>query len=246
MTDKFDIFDGPLWLREDDNSTPFPPAGSALSDPNGLLAIGGSLTVERLLMAYKNGIFPWYNHDQPIMWWAPDPRTVLYTDELKIARSLRKTIRKNIFSVSFDRCFRDVMQACAAPRKDDNSTWIHHAMLDAYCRLHDLGYAHSVEVWHENKLVGGLYGVAIGRMYYGESMFSLVSDASKVGFAFLIRQLQSWGFTLVDCQIHTAHLQSLGARIIPRERFLSDIREYQQQQPVDSPWQLQLTRDDIL
>jgi leucyl/phenylalanyl-tRNA--protein transferase len=207
-------------LSPDASDLRFPPVG--LASPEGLLAVGGDLRAERLLEAYRHGVFPWYSAGQPILWWSPDPRAVLFPAELRVSRSLRKTLRARKFEVTLDTRFRDVMQACAAPRRKgiEGGTWITPEMLEAYCRLHQLGYAHSVEAWHEGVLVGGLYGVALGTVFFGESMFTRVTDASKVAFVQLVRQLQHWGFTLIDCQLPSAHLDRLGAREIRRPEFL--------------------------
>lgn len=210
------------WL---DASTDFPPADRALREPNGLLAAGGDLSVPRLLNAYRHGIFPWFNADDPLLWWSPDPRMVLVPGEFRISHSLRKTLHRQPFEVRFDTAFESVMRACAAPRDGQAGSWIHDDMIAAYCALHALGYAHSVESWQGGQLVGGLYGVAIGRMFYGESMFSRVSDASKVALAHLARQLERWDFGLIDCQMNTPHLASLGAREIPRAAFLARVQE---------------------
>ena len=191
--------------------------------PEGLLAVGGDLNSERLLAAYRQGIFPWYSEDQPILWWSPDPRSVLLPGDLKISRSLKKTLKKNTFRVTFDQDFAGVIKACAGPRRGDTETgtWITPEMMHAYIKLHKPGYAHSIEVWHDNQLVGGLYGIAMGRAFFGESMFSRMNDASKVGFCFLVRQLEKWGYDFIDCQVESAHLASLGARPIPRKRFIA-------------------------
>jgi len=199
----------------------FPDVELANEDPNGLLAIGGDLEINRLIFAYQNGIFPWYSSGEPILWWSPNPRSILLPRNLKISRSLRKTIRNGGFSITFDRCFTQIMQACAAPRDGDPRTWINTDMLTAYTALHHNGYAHSVECWQNNKLVGGLYGVAIDRVFFGESMFTRVSNASKVAFVFLVKQLEKWGFALIDCQMQTAHLDSLGAINILRTEFIA-------------------------
>lgn len=198
----------------------FPPV--ELASPEGLLAIGGDLRCERLLEAYRHGIFPWFSEGQPILWWSPDPRAVLLPSELKIARSLRKILRRGAFRVTLDRAFSAVMHACAAPRRRnaDGGTWITLEMIDAYCRLHEQGYAHSVETWLGDELVGGLYGVALGGAFFGESMFSRRSDASKVGFVHLVRQLQTWGYALIDCQLPSPHLSRLGAKTVRRRDFL--------------------------
>jgi leucyl/phenylalanyl-tRNA---protein transferase len=198
----------------------FPPVEFA--SPEGLLAIGGDLRAERLLEAYRHGIFPWYNEDQPILWWSPDPRCVLLPAELKVSRSLGKTLRGAKFRVTLDTQFAAVMRACAGPRPQNpqGGTWITDEMLEAYQRLHDRGDAHSVETWAGDELVGGLYGVALGGAFFGESMFMRATDASKVALVRLVRQLAAWGFTLVDCQMTTPHLLSLGAREIRRDEFV--------------------------
>ena len=210
-------------LLHDD--TPFPPVEQALRSPNGLLAAGGSLTPARLLDAYRHGIFPWFNPGDPILWWSPDPRMVLFPEEFKMSRSLRKTLRSGVYEVRADTAFEQVMRACAAPRDAQGGTWITEDMITAYVRLHWMGVAHSVETWRQDELVGGLYGVSIGRMFYGESMFSRSTDASKVALAHLAAQLRRWGYGMIDCQMHTAHLASLGAREIPRAEFVRRVRE---------------------
>jgi leucyl/phenylalanyl-tRNA--protein transferase len=202
---------------------PFPPVDQAEIEPNGLLAVGGDLSSARLLNAYRSGIFPWFSDDQPILWWSPDPRTVLYPERLKISRSLRKTLRNKPFRVTFDQAFAQVMLACSAPRKNGDGTWITMEMLAAYQELHRIGFAHSVEVWLEERLVGGLYGVALDRVFFGESMFSLERDASKVGLVHLIELLQVNGFRLIDCQVYSEHLISLGAEEISRSRFCREL-----------------------
>ena len=196
-----------------------------VSTPEGLLAVGGDLHPERLLEAYRHGIFPWYDEDQPILWWSPDPRTVLFPDKLHISRSLKRSLRPSLFNVTLDRCFRDVMQQCAGPRPQypDGGTWITAEMLDAYTLLHKQGYAHSVETWQDGKLVGGLYGVALGGAFFAESMFTRVPDASKVGLVSLVRQLQAWGFRLMDCQQSSPHVMRFGAEEIPRRDFLDHL-----------------------
>ena len=231
----------PFWLE----TTPvtFPPTHLALPDPNGLLAIGGKLTPEWLLHAYSLGIFPWFNPEEPILWWSPNPRSVLFIEDLKIKRSLRKTIQKwqkdPLFSVTLDQDFTGVMQACASvPRKGQEGTWITPAMLTAYGKLHNSGHAHSVEVWQDDQLVGGLYGIAIGKMFFGESMFAKTTDASKVALVALAMQLNAWGFTLMDTQVETPHLNSLGASQISRNTFEKQIKE-QINQPFEAQkWQL--------
>jgi leucyl/phenylalanyl-tRNA--protein transferase len=201
----------------------FPPVEFA--SPEGLLAVGGDLRVERLLEGYRHGIFPWYNEGQPILWWSPDPRAVLFPKKLGISRSLRKTLRREVFDVTFDTRFRDVMQACAEPREQHprGGTWITAEMTEAYVRLHERGYAHSVETWQDGELVGGLYGVALGGIFFGESMFSRRSDASKVALAWLTRHLDAWNFLLIDCQLPTPHLASLGAEELRRNVFLDHL-----------------------
>ena len=197
----------------------FPPLDKALIEPNGLLAAGGDLSPERLLVAYSQGVFPWFNEDDPILWWSPDPRMVLFPAELKVSRSLNKRLRKGGYDIRSDSEFSQVMQACAEPRKGQSGTWIHPEMVAAYVALHELGLAHSVEIWREDTLIGGLYGIAIGKMFFGESMFSRETDASKVAFVHLVRQLESREFGMIDCQMKTSHLASFGAREIPRKEF---------------------------
>jgi leucyl/phenylalanyl-tRNA--protein transferase len=203
----------------------FPPITQALRLPNGLLAAGGDLSTVRLLEAYRHGIFPWFNAGEPILWWSPDPRMVLFPEEFKVSRSLRKMLRNEHYEVRTDYAFEQVMRACAAPREGASGTWIHDEMIAAYCELHRLGYAHSVETWMGNELVGGLYGVALGRMFYGESMFSRRTDASKIALAHLAAQLERWNFGMIDCQMNTPHLASLGAREIPRKDFIARLQD---------------------
>jgi leucyl/phenylalanyl-tRNA--protein transferase len=197
----------------------FPPVENALSEPNGLLAIGGDLTSHRLLEAYSKGIFPWFNEDQPILWWSPDPRMVLFPHQLKISRSLRKAVKKTHYKICTDCNFTQVMLACAAPREGQSGTWIHPQMIAAYTALHEMGLAHCVETWIDGELAGGLYGVALGKVFFGESMFSRVQDASKIALVHLVKQLQFWQFGLIDCQVKTHHLVSLGAQEISRAEF---------------------------
>ena len=201
----------------------FPPVERALKDPNGLLCAGADLSPARLLEAYRRGIFPWYSGGQPILWWSPDPRMVLFCDELKVSRSLGKSIRNKGFEVRIDSVFPRVIKACSEPRKGEGGTWLSPEMQAAYVTLHRLGHAHSFETWQGGRLVGGLYGVAIGRMFYGESMFSRATDASKVALAGLVGELRARGFPLIDCQQRTPLLASLGAREIPRRQFLRRI-----------------------
>ncbi|WP_296752471.1 leucyl/phenylalanyl-tRNA--protein transferase [Thiobacillus sp.] len=217
-------------------ATFFPAVETALADPNGLLAMGGDLSVERLLDAYRHGIFPWFNPGEPILWWSPDPRMVLVPDEIRVARSLAKRVRNAGFEVRADTSFGDMMRACAAPRAGASGTWISPAMVAAYTRLFDAGYAHSVETWRDGRLVGGLYGVAIGRMFYGESMFSREPDASKVALVRLAQQLRRWEFGLIDCQMETPHLASLGARTLPRTAFTARLAELVNLPHRPGPW----------
>lgn len=223
------------WLGPSD---PFPSVDTALLDPNGLLAAGGDLTPARLLDAYRRGIFPWSADDEPILWWSPDPRMVLYVQELHVSRSLRKRIRSGAMTVTVDRAFPDVVSGCADPRPDGEGTWITPAITRAYGELFRLGHAHSIETWIGDDLVGGLYGVSMGRMFYGESMFARESDASKIALAFLVRQLQRWDFELIDCQMSTAHLASLGAREIPRRDFVARVEALADLPAVATPWKL--------
>jgi len=220
------------------DSMPFPSVGQALDEPNGLLAAGGNLSPERLLDAYQHGIFPWFNADEPVLWWSPDPRMVLFPQEFKESRSLRRTLRNKQYEVRADSAFEQVMRACAAPREGQNGTWIHDEMVAAYTELHRMGYAHSIETWIDGELAGGLYGIAIGRMFYGESMFSRRTDASKIAIAHLAKQLTHWNFGMIDCQMNTRHLASLGAREIPRAEFVVRLRELIHYPDIASPWKL--------
>ena len=221
------------FLSPDD---PFPPVDAAMHEPNGLLAAGGDLSPERLLSAYADGIFPWFGDEDPILWWSPDPRMVLYVKEVHVSRSLGKVLRSDRFRVTLDSAFPAVVRACAEARRDHEGTWITAEMEQAYIRLAELGYGHSVETWQGETLVGGLYGVAIGRMFFGESMFSRVSNASKAALVFLARQLESWGAPMIDCQMSTPHLASLGARDIPRADFVREVRYLAGQPPMAAPW----------
>jgi leucyl/phenylalanyl-tRNA--protein transferase len=197
----------------------------ALRQPNGLLAAGADLSIARLVSAYRQGIFPWYSEGQPVLWWSPDPRMVLEPAAMIVSRSLRKRLRKRDFQVRVDTCFLEVMRACAQPRPGQPGTWITEDMLDAYEGLHAAGYAHSVETWIDGTLSGGLYGVALGGVFFGESMFTHVTDASKIALAHLARQLERWNFGMIDCQMTTAHLASLGAQEIPRKEFMRRLSE---------------------
>jgi len=226
----------PFWIDPGDTTNRFPDVSLALEEPDGLLAIGGSLSPERLISAYRQGIFPWYNEDQPILWWSPDPRAVLFPEKLHIARSLRKTLRKNEFTLSLDQAFEAVMGACSEPRRKQSGTWISEEMKTAYCNMHKLGMAHSVECWQGKELVGGLYGLAFGRVFFGESMFSRVTDASKIAFASFVNQLQKWGFMLIDCQVQSQHMSSLGAELIPREQFVHLLETFCNLPTKPGPW----------
>ncbi|MBW1759687.1 MAG: leucyl/phenylalanyl-tRNA--protein transferase [Deltaproteobacteria bacterium] len=207
-----------------DEPVAFPSPRFAGKD--GLLAIGGGLSEKRLLLAYRMGIFPWFSDDQPILWWSPDPRLVLYPDEIRISKSLQKVIKKKIFHLTMDTAFEQVINACAqVPRADEQGTWIVKDMIDAYCRLHESGFAHSVEAWYKGKLVGGLYGISLGKSFFGESMFTYMSNASKVVFAALVDYLRKISFDMIDCQIATAHLIRFGAIEISRDRFLDELKQ---------------------
>lgn len=223
----------PRWI--DRYSDTFPPLESALRSPDGLLALGGDLSSQRLVSAYRHGCFPWYSEGQPLLWWSPDPRTVLFPDELHVPRSLRKTMRNHQFQITYDQAFAAAIKTCAEPRDNHGGTWITPAMQAAYCELHRLGHAHSVEVWQQTELVGGLYGVAMGQLFFGESMFTRVSDASKVGFVTLVQDLQQAGFVLIDCQMPTEHLARFGARDIPRRQFQQYLQQHLDQ-PTGMRW----------
>ena len=221
------------WLGAND---PFPPVSRALTEPNGLLAAGGELTPERLVDAYRQGIFPWYSQDQPLLWWSPDPRMVLFPAELRLTRSLKKRLRRRDYEIRADTCFGRVMRACAGPRRGQEGTWITEEMVTAYCALHAQGLAHSVETWMNGELAGGLYGIALGRMFYGESMFARATDASKLALAHLVRQIERWGFGMIDCQMKTPHLAAFGAREIPRREFMRKLQELVNYPPPVSEW----------
>ncbi|MDO9598155.1 MAG: leucyl/phenylalanyl-tRNA--protein transferase [Azoarcus sp.] len=225
------------WL---DGEPGFPPLEQALSEPNGLLAAGGELSPAWLLAAYRRGIFPWFSGEEPILWWSPDPRLVLMPDEIRIHRSLRKVLRQQRFEIRIDTAFPQVMAECAAPREPGASTWITPRMQAAYCRMHELGYAHSVECWQHEKLVGGLYGMAVGRAFFGESMFSRETDASKVALAYLARVLESLDFAVIDCQMTTPHLLSMGAREIRRSEFGAALERLTRQNETPGHWPQEL------
>jgi len=213
------------WLDPRNPRQPFPPAHLAMREPNGLLAIGGDLSVTRLVRAYSQGIFPWYNPDEPILWWCPDPRAVLEPSRFHVSRSLARRLRRQDFAVTLNAAFRPVLDACAAPRARGRGTWLGPEMKRAYQELHERGFAQSLEVWQRGELVGGVYGVSLGRVFFGESMFSRMTDASKIAMHYLCRQLDAWNFDLVDCQIASPHLATLGAVEMPRERFLARIQQ---------------------
>ena len=229
----------PVYQLDDDDYW-FPPVSEALDDPQGLLAVGGDLSVSRLLHAYQCGIFPWFSDHDPILWWAPSPRMVINPHQIHISKSMAKVIRKTPFIVTFDHAFERVVKACGStPRADQTSvkSWITQDMQHAYTQLYRRGYAHSVEVWHGGELVGGLYGVALGRMFFGESMFSRADNASKIAFIHLAQRIAQWGFVLIDCQMHTPHLASLGAQEIPMAEF-ENYLEKNLSYGVDSLWDL--------
>ena len=221
------------WLT---GEKPFPPIHLALSEPNGLLAAGLELTPEKVLEAYRQGIFPWFNPGEPVLWWSPDPRRVLRPSEFKLSRSLRQRIKRGDVVIRVDSCFTRVMQCCAEPRDSQLGSWIGTAMLDVYTQLHQLGYAHSIETWMDGELVGGLYGLAIGRMFYGESMFSHRTDSSKLALAHLCKRLDECGYALIDCQMETAHLATLGAHPISRAAFIQEVQGLVNLQPVENPF----------
>ena len=216
----------------------FPDVKSALQEPNGLLAAGGDLSPQRLINAYRLGIFPWYSEGQPILWWSPDPRLVLFPRELHVSRSLVRTIRQAQFSITLDTAFEQVIRQCSQPRKNQDGTWITEEMIYAYCQLHTLGWAHSVECWQNQKLVGGLYGVAIGKVFFGESMFSTVPNSSKVAFVHLLHQLIKKGYRMIDCQVETSHLEKFGAKPISRIDFIQKLAEYGEMNNEPHKWEL--------
>jgi leucyl/phenylalanyl-tRNA--protein transferase len=223
------------WLGPDD---PLPPVERALERPNGLLAAGGGLSVPRLLDAYSRGCFPWFNDGEPVLWWSPDPRMVLVPAALHVSRSLLKRIRRGGFTIRADTAFPEVMASCAAPRPGQVGTWITSEMVAAYVALHEAGHAHSIETWKDGSLVGGLYGVAIGRAFFGESMFARVTDASKLALVHLVAQLERWEFGIIDCQMNTSHLAAFGAREVPRAAFLGVLRTCAAQPAPPTPWRL--------
>lgn len=215
-----------VWLSEHDSPDTFPPVDRALREPDGLLAAGGDLSPTRLIAAYRRGIFPWYSQGQPILWWCPDPRAILFPNEFKTSRSLAKTVRNKGFETRFDTAFDHVIHACGSSSIRPGGTWLSSEMQAAYGALHGLGYAHCVETWLDHRLVGGLYGVAVGRVFFGESMFSLERDASKIALSRLCAELVQRGFHMIDCQMATPHLLSLGAQLIPRQQFIQQLAEH--------------------
>lgn len=224
------------WL--DSPETDFPDIDLALSEPNGLLAAGGDLSPQRLLQAYSSGIFPWFEEGQPVLWWSPDPRMVLYPEDLRISKSLTKALGKSQYTVTMDTAFAEVMASCAEPRGDYPGTWITDDMQTAYGQLFDAGHAHSVEVWRGNDLVGGLYGVAIGQLFFGESMFSFENNTSKIALANLVKQLQQWNYKLIDCQVSSRHLESMGAVEISRNEFRQHLVTLLPKPGRNAPWVL--------
>ena len=222
------------WL---DASYQFPPLDQALTESNGLLAAGGDLSLGRLLAAYRLGIFPWYEAGQPILWWSPSPRCMLKPAERHVSRSLRKLLARHPYRISFDQAFAQVVHACAAPRAEEQGTWITHEMSIAYQNLHHAQYAHSVEVWDGSELVGGLYGLALGGVFFGESMFSRVNNSSKLAFSYLCAHLHHWGYQLIDCQVENPHLLSLGAYNLPHEQFQQQLAAALALEVTNTPWQ---------
>lgn len=223
-----------FWLSPEDVVFPHPE----LANQDGILAVGGDLSEERLLLAYQSGLFPWFNPEDPIIWWSPDPRFVLYPKNLKVSKSMRPYFNQRKFRVTFDRDFTAVIKACQQQRRrgQGGGTWITDEMLDAYIKLHRLGYAHSVEVWEDSEMVGGLYGISIGKVFFGESMFTRVSNASKVGFITLVTELEKRGFWLIDCQQETNHLASLGAETISRKEFLALLEKNKEERTLKGNW----------
>jgi len=217
---------------------PFPPVDRAMVEPNGLLAAGGGLSATRLLDAYTRGIFPWFSEGDPVLWWCPDPRMVLPTDGVHVSQSLKRRLRRADYRVTFDHAFADVLRECAAPRRNDNGTWLVPSMRRAYQHLYEQGTAHSIEVWMNGQLAGGLYGVALGRMFYGESMFSRQTDGSKIALVVLASHLAKWEVPIIDCQMQTTHLATLGAREIPRDRFIRMVAELVARPAIPRPWML--------
>ncbi|HOT45610.1 MAG TPA: leucyl/phenylalanyl-tRNA--protein transferase [Spirochaetota bacterium] len=212
----------------------FPPV--RLAEESGILAVGGDLSPERLIEAYRRGIFPWYSEGDPIIWWSPDPRFVLFPDDLYVSKTMRQVLRRNVFRVTCDNDFRGVIEGCREPRRREQGTWITEEMLEAYVRLHELGIAHSVEAWQGDELAGGLYGLSLGKCFFGESMFARADNASKAAFITLVRKLTELGFVIIDCQVYTAHLESLGAVHIDREEYLDVLKEGLQGETLQGSW----------
>jgi leucyl/phenylalanyl-tRNA---protein transferase len=212
----------------------FPPV--ELADPSGILAVGGDLSPERLIEAYSRGIFPWFSEGDPIIWWSPDPRFVIFPDELYVSRTMRQVLRRGIFTITCDTDFRSIIQGCQEPRKRERGTWITAEMMDAYVRLHELGFAHSVEAWQDGVLAGGLYGVSLGRCFFGESMFTRAANASKAAFITLARRLEERGFIIIDSQVYTAHLESLGAHDITREEYIGILADGLKHETMKGSW----------
>ncbi len=233
------------WLAPDDETTPLPDPETALAEPNGLLAIGASLSPTRLESAYRAGAFPWFSPGEPILWWSPDPRAIISPSGFHISRSLRRTLRRDDYHVSLDSAFDAVVAACAEPRSDQLGTWITNDMKAAYSRLHVVGLAHSIEVWRQDALIGGLYGVSLGGAFFGESMFSRAPNGSKIAMAWLMRQIRAWGFDFLDCQMPTTHLLRMGAERIPRKRFLLALAASQRQPTRIGPWRLDIGREAV-
>ncbi|MAZ87901.1 MAG: leucyl/phenylalanyl-tRNA--protein transferase [Cellvibrionaceae bacterium] len=229
------------WLEPD--SLDFPPTDTALEDPNGLLAAGTTLSCEQLIAAYQQGIFPWFEDGQPVLWWSPSPRLVLLPEELHISKSMKKLLKKSEFEVTTDLAFDEVIHHCAAPRPDQQGTWITEEISEAYQEMHARGLAHSVEVWQNDELVGGLYGIAMGQIFFGESMFALTANASKYGFIYLIRALKQLNYKLIDCQVHTNHLASLGAKEIPRHDFENYLLNFIKEGSLTAEWPKDLSRE---
>lgn len=228
---------GIFWIPPGSAAASFPDVRFALREPNGLLAAGGDLNPERLIYAYKHGIFPWYSEGEPILWWSPDPRAVIAPDQVYISRSLRKTLKRQIYHVTLDTAFRRVIDACAQPRHYGPGTWLTPPLRDALTELHHQGYAHSVECWLDDNLVGGLYGLAFGKVFFGESMFSTQSDASKVAFVHLCWQLARWDFALIDCQVESPHMKSLGAVPLARKDFIELLDKYSHTNAHQGKWE---------
>ncbi|HEU0198252.1 MAG TPA: leucyl/phenylalanyl-tRNA--protein transferase [Nevskiaceae bacterium] len=229
------------WLDPRDPEQDFPPPSRAMRNPNGLLAIGGNLTPNRLIKAYSSGIFPWFNPDEPILWWCPNPRAVLVPSAFHVSHSLAKRLRQGHFALTLDHAFPAVLEGCAGARAKSHGTWLGPAMRAAYTTLHEMGYAHSVEVWIRGELAGGLYGVALGHIFFGESMFSRATDASKIALYALSAQLTAWDFPLIDCQIASPHLTTLGVHSIPRRSFLAQVQQTLKQGARTGPWRFDVS-----